>query len=77
MIISGDVICHVHSFRYLRSFALKNCGFDEEGKHNIKCGWIKWREASGVLCHKLISMRHKVRYYKSVEKRFMLYVSEY
>lgn len=56
MTISGDGVSEVKSLKYLRSFIQKNRGFDEYVKHKIKCGWIKWREVSGVLSDKKIPM---------------------
>ena len=38
------------SFRYLGSIISKNEEIDEDVKHMIKTGWLKWRLASGVLC---------------------------
>lgn len=44
----GDEVSVVESFKYLW-----NCGDIVEGMmHRIKCGRIKWIEASGVLCDK-------------------------
>jgi len=45
-------------------------------KHEIKCDWIKWREASGVLCDKRILMRLKGKFYRNKVRPTMLYGSE-
>jgi hypothetical protein len=76
MTISGVEVSEVESFKYLGSFVQKNGGLDEDVKHRIKCGWMKWREASGVLCDKRIPIRLKGKFYKSVVRPAMLYGSE-
>jgi hypothetical protein len=48
--------------------------FDMDVKHRIKCGWMKWREASGILCDK--RMRLKRKFYKIIAKPTILYGSE-
>jgi len=65
----------VESFKYLGSFIQENRNFDEDVKHRIRWGWIKWREASGVLCNNRIPMRLKGKFCKSVVKPNMLYGS--
>jgi len=45
--IREDEVSEVEIFKYLGSFVQKNGGNDEGVKHRIKCGWIKWKEASG------------------------------
>lgn len=44
--------------------------------HRIKCGWMKWREASGVLCDRRIPIRLKGKFYKTVVRPAMMYGSE-
>ena len=36
----------------------KDGDIDEDVGHRIKAGWMKWRQASGVLCDKM--KQHKV-----------------
>jgi hypothetical protein len=36
-------------FRYLGSMLKKDEDIDEDVSHRIKAGWLKWRQASGVL----------------------------
>jgi len=76
MTISGDEVNEVESFKYLGSFVQMNGGFDKDVKHKIKCRWIKWREASGVLCDKKIPMRLKGKFYKNVVRPTILYGSK-
>ena len=39
-------------FRYLGSMLQRDGDIDEDVSHRIKAGWMKWRQASGVLCDK-------------------------
>lgn len=41
-------------------------GFEENMKYRIKYGWMKKREASNVLCGKIIPIRLKSKFYKTV-----------
>jgi len=50
MPLNGDVIGEIESFKYFGSFVQRDGGFGMDVKHRIKRGWMKWREASGVLC---------------------------
>lgn len=45
-------------------------------KHKMKCGWIKWREASSILCDKRIPILLKSKFYKSVMGPTVLYDSD-
>ena len=63
-------------FKYLRSVVQKDGGFEEDMKHRIKCGWTKWREASGILCDKRIPIRLKGKFYKAVVRPAMMYGTE-
>jgi len=76
MIVGGHKVKEVENFKYLRSLVQKNGGFDEDVKHRIRCRWIKWWEASGVLCDKKILIKLKGKFYKSVIKPTVLYGSE-
>lgn len=64
MTIIGDVRRDINSFKYLELFIQKNCGFNENMKHRIKCGLIEWRDELGILCDERILMRLKVKLYK-------------
>jgi len=60
------VIGEFESIKYLGSFAQRVGGFVVDVKFRVVCGWMKWREALGVLCDKKILMRLKGEFYRSV-----------
>jgi hypothetical protein len=47
------------TFRYLGSMLQKNGDIDEDLSHKIKAGWLKWRQASGVLCDPRVPLNLK------------------
>jgi len=61
----SEVVDKVDSFKYLGSVLQKNGRFDKDIMHRIKCGWMKWREASSVLCDRRIPIRLKSKFYKA------------
>jgi len=52
MKMNGDVVGEVEWFKYLGSLLQKNGCFEENINRKIMCGWMKWKNASGVLCDK-------------------------
>ena len=49
---------------------------DEDVSHRIKVGWMKWRQASGVLCDKRIPHKLKDKFYRTTIRPAMLYGAE-
>jgi hypothetical protein len=45
-----QVVDKKETFRYLGSMLRKDGDIDEDVRHRILAGWLKWRQASGVLC---------------------------
>ena len=41
------------------SMLQKDEGIDEDVNHRIKAGWMKWRQASGILCDKRVPQKLK------------------
>ena len=50
--LDGQVVVQKDTFRYLGSVLQKDGDIDEDVVHRISAGWLKWRQASGILCDK-------------------------
>ena len=49
---------------------------DEDVIHRVKAGWMKWRQALGVLCDKRVPQKLKSKFYKTAIRPAMLYEAE-
>ena len=49
---------------------------DEDVRHRISAGWLKWRQASGILCDKRVPQKLKVKFYRTAIRPAMLYGAE-
>ncbi|KAG2605615.1 hypothetical protein PVAP13_4NG086934 [Panicum virgatum] len=47
--LDGQVVVQKDTFRYLGSVLQKDGDIDEDVRHRISAGWLKWRQASGIL----------------------------
>ncbi|KAG2583664.1 hypothetical protein PVAP13_6KG230012 [Panicum virgatum] len=52
------------------------CDIDEDVRHRISAGWLKWRQASGILCDKRVPQKVKVKFYRTSIRPVMLYGAE-
>jgi hypothetical protein len=43
----------------------KNGDINEDVSHRIKSGWLKWRQASGVLCDPRVPLKLKGKFYRT------------
>jgi hypothetical protein len=75
--LDGQVVPKKDTFRYLRSILQKNRDIDENVSHRIKVDWLKWRQASDVLCDPRVPLKLKVKFYRTVIQPIMLYGAEY
>jgi hypothetical protein len=50
--------------------------FDEDVRHRISAGWLKWRQASGVVCDKRVPQKLKGKFYRTTIRPAMLYGAE-
>ena len=74
--LEEEEVNKVRTFKYLGSHISESGELDVEINHRIQAGWRAWRQASGVLCDRKISIRLKGRFYKTVVRPAMLYGSE-
>jgi hypothetical protein len=74
--LDGHVVPEKDTFRYLGSMLQKDGDIDEDVSHRIKAGWMKWRQASGVLCDRKVPQKLKGKFYRTAIRPAMLYGAE-
>jgi hypothetical protein len=74
--LEGQIVPKKDTFRYLGSMLQRDGDIDADVSHRIKAGWIKWRQASGVLCDKRVPQKLKGKFYRTVIRPTMLYGAE-
>ena len=74
--LKGQVVPRKDTFRYLGSMLQRDGDIDEDVSHRIKAGWMKWRQASGVLCDKRVPQKLKGKFYRTAIRPAMLYGQE-
>jgi hypothetical protein len=52
--LEGQVVPRKDTFRYLGSMLQRDGDIDADVSHRINAGWMKWRQASGILCDKRV-----------------------
>jgi hypothetical protein len=58
------------------SMLQKDGDIDEDLSHRIKASWLKWRQASGVLCDPKVPLKLKGKFYRTAIRPAMLYGAE-
>ena len=51
-----QIMVQKDTFRYLGSVLQKDGDIDEDVRHRISAGWLKWRQASGILCFTVLNV---------------------
>ena len=74
--LDGVEIGASRKFRYLGSIVQYEGDIEEDIQHRIKAGWVKWKNASGVLCDGKMPIKLKGKFYRTVIRPAMLYSSE-
>ncbi|KAG2662655.1 hypothetical protein PVAP13_1KG548451 [Panicum virgatum] len=74
--LDGQVVVQKDTFRYLGSVLQKDGDIDEDVMHRISAGWLKWRQASGILCDKRVPQKLKDKFYRTAIRPAMLYGAE-
>jgi hypothetical protein len=49
---------------------------NEDVSHRIRVRWVKWRQASGVLCDKKVPNKLKGKFYRTAIRPAMMYGTE-
>jgi hypothetical protein len=75
--LDGQVVPKKDTFRYLGSMLQKDGDIDEDLSHRIKANWLKWHQASGVLCDPRVPLKLKDKFYRTAIRPAMLYGAEY
>ena len=75
--LEGQVVSKKDTFRYVGSILLMDGDIDVDVSHRIKAGWIKWRQASGILCDKRVPQKLKSKFYRTAIRLAILYRAEY
>jgi hypothetical protein len=74
--LDGQVVPKKDTFLYLGSMLQKNGDIDEDVSHRIKVGWLKWHQASSVLCDPRVPLKLKGKFYRTAIRPAMLYGGE-
>jgi hypothetical protein len=74
--LDGQALAKKETFRYLGSMLQKDGDIDEDVRHRISAGWLKWRQASSVLCDKKVPQKLKGNFYRMAIHLAMLYGAE-
>jgi hypothetical protein len=63
--LDGQVVPKKDTFHYLGSMLQKNGDIDDDVSHRIKAGWLKWHQASSVLCDPKVPLKLKGKFYRT------------
>ncbi|KAG2627844.1 hypothetical protein PVAP13_3KG264182 [Panicum virgatum] len=74
--LDGQVVVQKDTFRYLGSVLQKDGNIDEDVRHRISAGWLKWRQASGILCDKRVPQKLKCKFYRIAIRLAMRHVQQ-
>jgi hypothetical protein len=74
--LEGQVVPRKDTFRYLGSMLQRDGDIDADVSHRINAGWMKWRQASGILCDKRVPQKLKGKFYRTAIRPAMLYGAE-
>jgi hypothetical protein len=74
--LDGRVVPMNDIFQYLGSMLQSEGEIDEDVSHIIRVGWVKWRQAYGVLCDKKVPNKLKGKFYETTIRPAMMYSAE-
>jgi hypothetical protein len=67
--LDGQVVSKKDIFCYLGSMLQKNGDIDKDVSYRIKVGWLKWCQASDVLCDLRVPLKLKGKFYRTRSNR--------
>ena len=76
MSLESQVVSKKDTFRRLGSMLQRDGDIDANVSHRIKAGWIKWRQASVIVCDKRVPQKLKGKFYRTAIRPAMLYGAE-
>jgi hypothetical protein len=71
--LDGQVVAKKDTFRCLGSMLKKDGDIEEDVRHGILVGWLKFHQASRVLCDKRVPQKLKGKFYRMAICPAMLY----
>jgi hypothetical protein len=71
--LDGQVVPKKDTFHCLGLMLQKNGDIDDDVSHRIKVSWLKWRQASDVLCDPRVPLKLKGKFYRTAIQPAMLY----
>jgi hypothetical protein len=74
--LEGQVVPRKDTFRYLGSMLQRDADIDADVSHRIKAGWMKWCQASAILCDKRVPQKLKGKFYRTTIRPAILYGAE-
>ncbi|KAG2602019.1 hypothetical protein PVAP13_5KG646507 [Panicum virgatum] len=74
--LDGQVVPQKDIFRFLGSMLQKDGDIDKDVRHRISAGWLKWHQASGILCDRRVPQKLKGKFYRTAIRPAMLYGAE-
>ena len=74
--LGGQIVPKKDTFHYLGSMLQRYGDIDEDVRNRIKAGWMKWRQASGVLYDKRVPQKLKGKFYRTMIRPAMLFGAE-
>ena len=73
IVMDGNNLKRVTSFKYLGSMTQSSGDLDKEITHRIQAGWNNWRKVTGVVCDKRVPVKLKGKIHKTVVRPAMMY----
>jgi hypothetical protein len=64
--LDDQVVSKKDIFYYLRLMLQKKGDIDEDISHKIKVSWLKWCQASDVLCDPRVPLKLKNKFYRTM-----------